>query len=157
MISHLIGVFPWIRWLNGMITFRYNGEAFSEGIIVATKMWMIRGDGGKLYDDFRDKQVVAIGWSQLAPYVKPGCSREQLFTRYQELEPQTKPGTVRSGASQVWRFVNEMQKGDWAITYSPSNRTYLIGKIASDFEFHAEWLEDGMGIARKVKWNAEEI
>ncbi|EPD7468715.1 hypothetical protein ACSD30_004386, partial [Escherichia coli] len=84
---------------------------------------MIRGDGGKLYDDFRDKQVVAIGWSQLAPYVKPGCSREQLFTRYQELEPQTKPGTVRSGASQVWRFVNEMQKGDWAITYSPSNRT----------------------------------
>ncbi|WP_239823740.1 hypothetical protein, partial [Salmonella enterica] len=26
-------------------------------------MWMIRGDGGKLYDDFRDKQVVAIGWS----------------------------------------------------------------------------------------------
>lgn len=124
---------------------------------MATKMWMIRGDGGKLYDDFRDKQVVAIGWSQLAPYVKPGCSREQLFTRYQELEPQTKSGTVRSGASQVWRFVNEMQKGDWAITYSPSNRTYLIGKIASDFEFHAEWLEDGMGIARKVKWNAEEI
>lgn len=118
---------------------------------------MIRGDGGKLYDDFRDKQVVAIGWSQLAPYVKPGCSREQLFTRYQELEPQTKPCTVRSGASQVWRFVNEMQKGDWAITYSPSNRTYLIGKIASDFEFHSEWLEDGMGIARKVKWNAEEI
>ncbi|MDI5818108.1 hypothetical protein MJI95_02785, partial [Salmonella enterica subsp. enterica serovar Kentucky] len=28
---------------------------------MATKMWMIRGDGGKLYDDFRDKQVVAIG------------------------------------------------------------------------------------------------
>lgn len=62
-----------------MITSRYNDEVFSEGIIVATKMWMIRGDGGKLYDDFRDKQVVAIGWSQLAPYVKPGCSREQLL------------------------------------------------------------------------------
>ncbi|EFI6963451.1 hypothetical protein C9218_13550 [Escherichia coli] len=42
-----------------MITSRYNDEVFSEGIIVATKMWMIRGDGGKLYDDFRDKQVVA--------------------------------------------------------------------------------------------------
>lgn len=124
---------------------------------MAGKMWMIRGDGGKLYDDFRDKQVAAIGWSQLAPHVKPGLSREQLFTLYQELEPQTKPGTVRSGASQIWRFVNEMQKGDWAITYSPSNRTYLIGKIVSDFEYHAEWLEDGMGIARQVKWNPEEI
>lgn len=35
---------------------------------MAGKMWMIRGDGGKLYDGFRDKQVVAISWSQLAPY-----------------------------------------------------------------------------------------
>ncbi|MEF6022015.1 hypothetical protein U9714_23080, partial [Escherichia coli] len=26
---------------------------------MATKMWMIRGDGGKLYDDFRDK----LKWS----------------------------------------------------------------------------------------------
>lgn len=124
---------------------------------MAGKMWMIRGDGGKLYDDFRDKQVAAIGWSPFAPHVKPGLSREQLFDLYQELEPQIKPGTARSGTSQIWRFVNEMQKGDWAITYSPSNRTYLLGKIVSDFEYHAEWLEDGMGIARQVKWNTEEI
>lgn len=90
---------------------------------MAGKMWMIRGDGGKLYDDFRDKQVAAIGWSPFAPHVKPGLSREQLFDLYHELEPQIKPGTARSGTSQIWRFVNEMQKGDWAITYSPSNRT----------------------------------
>ncbi|MBL1488591.1 restriction endonuclease, partial [Klebsiella pneumoniae] len=57
---------------------------------------MIRGDGGKLYDDFRDKQVAAIGWSPFAPHVKPGLSREQLFDLYQELEPQIKPGTARS-------------------------------------------------------------
>lgn len=72
---------------------------------MAGKMWMIRGDGGKLYDDFRDKQVAAIGWSPFAPHVKPGLSREQLFDLYQELEPQIKPGTARSGTSQIWRFV----------------------------------------------------
>ncbi len=121
------------------------------------KMWMIRGDGGKLYDDFRDKQVVAIGWSQFAPHVKPGLSRSQLLAMYQELEPQIKLGSARSGTSQIWRFVNEMQKGDWVITYSPANRTYLLGKVASDFEYHQEWLDDGMGIARQVKWNEQEI
>lgn len=42
---------------------------------MGNRMWMIRGDGGKLYDDFRDKQIVGIGWSQLAPLVKPGLSR----------------------------------------------------------------------------------
>lgn len=46
-------------------------------------MWMIRGDGGKLYDDFRDKQIVGIGWSLLAPLVKPGLSRAHysLYTK----------------------------------------------------------------------------
>lgn len=41
---------------------------------MGNRMWMIRGDGGKLYDDFRDKQIVGIGWSPLAPLVKPGLS-----------------------------------------------------------------------------------
>ena len=35
-----------------------------EGTGMGNRMWMIRGDGGKLYDDFRDKQIVGIGWSQ---------------------------------------------------------------------------------------------
>ncbi|ECF6041132.1 restriction endonuclease [Salmonella enterica] len=118
---------------------------------------MIRGDGGKLYDDFRDKQVVAIGWSQFAPHVKQGLSRSQLLALHQELEPQVKLGSARSGTSQIWRFVNEIQKDDWVITYSPANRTYLLGKVVSDFEFHQEWLDDGMGIVRRVKWNAEEV
>ncbi len=128
-----------------------------EGTGMGNRMWMIRGDGGKLYDDFRDKQIVGIGWSQLAPLVKPGLSRAQLLALYQEADPLTKLGTARSGASQVWRFVNEIQKGDWVITYSPANRTYLLGKVTSDFQYHPEWVEEGMGIARQVKWNTQEI
>ena len=72
-----------------------------------TKMWMTRGDSGKLYDDFRERGVVAIGWSLLAPYVKPRMTRAQLTERYLEMEPQTKCGRLRSGVSQVWRFINE--------------------------------------------------
>lgn len=124
---------------------------------MGNRMWMIRGDGGKLYDDFRDRQIVGIGWSQLAPLVKPGLSRAQLLALYQEVDPLSKLGTARSGASQVWRFVNEIQKDDWVITYSPANRTYLLGKVISDFQYHPEWVEEGMGIARQVKWNGEEI
>lgn len=124
---------------------------------MGNRMWMIRGDGGKLYDDFRDKQIVGIGWSQLAPLVKPGLSRAQLLALYMKADPLTKLGTARSGASQVWRFVNEIQKDDWVITYSPANRTYLLGKVTSDFQYHPEWVEEGMGIARHVKWNSDEI
>ena len=51
----------------------------------------------------------------------------------------------------------KVKQGDWVITYSPANRTYLVGKIVSDFDFHPEWMEEGMGIARRVKWNTEEV
>lgn len=93
---------------------------------MTNKMWMIRGDGGRLYDDFRERQVVGIGWAQLAEYAKPNMTRDQLTQYYLQVEPLTKLGTARSGASQVWRFINEVQPEDWVITYSPANRTYLI-------------------------------
>jgi restriction system protein len=66
-------------------------------------------------------------------------------------------GSARSGASQVWCFVNEIQKSDWVITYSPANRTYLLGQVISDFQYHPEWVKEGIGIVRQVKWNNEEI
>ncbi|CAO97674.1 Restriction endonuclease [Erwinia tasmaniensis Et1/99] len=118
---------------------------------------MVRGDAGRLYDHFRDESVVAIGWSPLAPYVKPGLSRDRLLAIYLEHEPQVKLGTARSGRSQIWRFINEIRQGDWVITYSPANRTYLSGQVISDFEYHSEWLERGMSMTRRVKWNTEEI
>lgn len=87
-------------------------KALVNRLIIKGKIWIIRGNGDKRYDDFRDKQVVAIGWSQFAPHVKSGLSRSQLLIMYQELEPQVKLGSARSGTSQIWRFVNEIQKGD---------------------------------------------
>jgi len=122
---------------------------------MTNKMWMIRGDGGRLYEDFRERQVVGIGWAQLAKYAKPNMTRDQLTQYYLQIEPNTNLGTARSGASQVWRFINEIQPEDWVITYSPANRTYLIGKILSDFQYHPEWIEEGMALARTVKWEKE--
>nr|MBA2815884.1 membrane protein [Candidatus Pantoea persica] len=106
---------------------------------MGNRMWMTRDDSSKLYNDFRDKKIAGIGWFQLAPLVKLGLSRAQLLALYQEADPLTKLGTTRSGASQVWRFVNEIQKGDWVITYSPANSTYLRGKVTSDFQYNPEW------------------
>lgn len=73
------------------------------------RMWMVRGEGGSLYDAFREHGVVAVGWNHLAPHAKPGVGRKQLIALYQSAEPQTRQGTVISGASQVWRFVNDTE------------------------------------------------
>ncbi|MEN5162529.1 restriction endonuclease [Achromobacter kerstersii] len=121
------------------------------------RMWMVRGEGGSLYDTFRERGVAAVGWNQLAAHAKIGVGRKQLIALYQSAEPQAKQGTVVSGASQVWRFVNDLQDGDWVVTYSPANRLYLIGKVTSTAEYHPEWAEHGMPLARKVQWQAQEL
>lgn len=121
------------------------------------RMWMVRGDGGSLYDAFRERGVAAVGWKQLAAHARPGVGRKQLIALYQSAEPLAKNGTVVSGASQVWRFVNDIQEGDWVITYSPANRLYSIGNVAGPAEHHPEWAEQGMPLVREVQWQAQEL
>ena len=120
-------------------------------------MWMVRGDSGKLYDDFREKELVGLGWSGLAPLLKIGQPRKEILKLYRQVDPATKLGTARSGASQVWRFVNEIKVSDWVIIYSPANRTYLLGQVISEFQYRADLCSMGMGIARQIKWNTDEI
>lgn len=120
-------------------------------------MWMVRGEGGRLYEDFRERGVAAIGWSQLAPFAKPGMSRKQLTDLYRTVETHAKQGTIISGASQVWRFLNEMEVGDDVITYSPSNRTYSIGRIAGAAVYRADWVNIDMALVRPVEWQTSEV
>lgn len=122
-----------------------------------TTMWMIRGEGGRLYDDFRERSVAAIGWAKLAPLAKAGMTRKQLATEFRTLEPHLRQGQITSGASQVWRFINEIKVDDWVVTYSRNNRTYLIGKVTGDFQYRDDWVDDDMPMARTVAWESKEI
>ena len=110
-----------------------------------------------MYDAFRERGVAAIGWAQLAAHAKPGIERKELIAIYQLAEPQAKQGTVISGASQVWRFVNDIQDGDWVITYSPDNRLYSVGTVIGSPEYHPEWSEQGLTLVRKIQWQAAEL
>lgn len=120
-------------------------------------MWMIRGDGGRLYDDFRDRNLAAIGWGQFAIEAKPGVSRKALIQAYKNLQPGIKDASAVSGASQVFRFVNEVKAGDAVVTYSPANRTYLVGLFVGECVYRADLAEDGMSLTRAVEWSPHEV
>jgi restriction system protein len=134
----------------------YPRNNFDGGVDMA-RMWMVRGESGRLYDDFRERGVAAIGWGMLAPDAKPGMTRKELTKLYLAAEPQAKPGTAISGASQVWRFINDVANGDYVLTYSPANRTYMLGKVTGPSEYRPDWRDDSMPLARTVKWQDAEI
>lgn len=86
---------------------------------------MVRSEGGILYDWFKETNQIGIGWHKLAEKAVAGATRQELQGLYRQIEPQTRNGTIISGASQVWRFVNEMNIGEWVIPQ-------LTGLILSD-------------------------
>lgn len=119
------------------------------------RMWMVRSEGGSLFDTFRERGLVAIGFNQISTHARPGVSRQQLIDLYQQIEPLAKRGTAVARASQVWRFVNDIRNGDWIVTYAPDNRVYAIGKVTSDVQHRPDWMDQGMSLIRSVQWQAD--
>lgn len=118
------------------------------------KMWMARGDSGRLYEEFREKGIAAIGWAKLSD-ARPGATRQELIKRFSECSPNLKRGTIISGASQVWRFANEVAIGDHVVTYNPSTRKYLVGQIKGEFVSKLDPNEPGITMSRKTEWLGE--
>jgi restriction system protein len=85
-------------------------------------MWMVRSDGGKRYDDFREHAIAGIGFPEVAEIAKPGVERTVLLKAFLDARPGIKQQSALSGVSQVYRFVNEISVGDRVLTYSPPNR-----------------------------------
>jgi len=114
------------------------------------KLWMVRaGEGAFLVEDFLAKNMVSIGWNETGDLAKV-TDIEKLKDLVRQSYPQYKNGQVISSAGQVYRFLFDFKKGDSVMTYNPSERTYSIGEIASDYKFDEETCE--YFHAREIKW-----
>jgi restriction system protein len=113
-------------------------------------MWTVRaGEHGRLFEEFRKKSIVAIGWNELGDLSSLKGS-DQVKGLLAQKFPNKKPGWLGMSTSQVGRFRFDMKKGDWVVTYNPESREYLVGKIEGDYDFNPEEME--YHHTRKVKW-----
>src|SRR5437868_5984223 len=116
-------------------------------------VWMIRaGQGGYLAEEFGNKNIVAIGWSQLGDLTNLR-SREEIWDLCRKTYPKDKPGKVITSVSVLHRFRNVIQKGDGVVTYNPNNREYLVGEITSDYRFDPNAISEHPNI-RSVTWQS---
>lgn len=121
------------------------------------RMWMVRAERGRLYDAFRQRGVVSLGWTRLAPIVLDVASRDALVAAYAALDPARRRSAVVSGASPMWRFAHEMVPGDWVVTYSPQRRAYLVGRVVGPPVPRADGAVTGLPLTRAVDWCATEV
>jgi len=124
-------------------------------------MWMVRAErGGVLFETFRDRGIVAIGWDGVPD---PGAFRDRdaLTRKVQETYPEKSWKTANIDAGTLWRFWHDISLGDSVVTYDRSRRMYLVGRITGTAEHtpanapQIEELGKSYPNIRPVQWEGE--
>lgn len=117
------------------------------------KTWMVRAGRDAIFiDEFRDRNRVSIGWSELGP-LTAYLTREDLSRGVAKRWPDWHKQAQAMATGQVWRFKAEIQVGDTVVTYDPSLRSYLIGEVAGPYVFDPSSVEQPNVLP--VKWSGE--
>lgn len=115
---------------------------------------MVRASrGGQLFDEFRDKKAVAIGWRDVGD-LKQFANKASLIKAIQQIWPDWKEGKYQSSASQLIRFRDQVKEGHRVITYNSERRVYLIGTISGPYE-HNPGLVTTYDSTHPVDWENE--
>ncbi len=125
-----------------------------RGVIMSRKMWLVRaGEGAYLFDEFINKQVVAIGWNEVGD-LKGATSTGVIKNSLKKHYPEYKDGKVNITAGQLYRFACEFKIHDEVITYNPDERLYYLGNIDSEYTYSNSLISD-MSHVRKVTWKGK--
>lgn len=116
--------------------------------------WMVRAEtGGQLFDFFKEKSVVAIGWVDIGS-LDDLTGRDEIAAALNSVWPDWKPRTLSMNTGQLFRFRNEIKTGDRVVTYDPSRRQYLLGTVSGDYRFD-ESVDELYANVRPVNWDGE--
>lgn len=111
------------------------------------KVWGIHTQNDSL---FLNKDLIAIGWRNFGDLSKVEESRDAFKAHYIEAYPDAKKGQIANGAGMLYRFLHEVQIGDYVVFPSKTDRKINIGTIDGDYYFEDS---DGEYVQRrKVKW-----
>lgn len=116
--------------------------------IEKNRMWVVKaGENGVKINTFKKNNFVAIGWEfgdltgKNKGDIKNLCDEQ---------------GFAGNSSYQIDMFVNEMEFGDYILSYDPSNEEYYIGKCISDYYYSKQKDDSGDDIqyknCRDVVW-----
>lgn len=125
-------------------------------------VWVIRaGRNGEFEDFFLGQGIAVIGFGfqhDLADFAGMDDLRERLsrLPRYSGDSTQR----VTASASSLWRFYDEIQKGDIVLLAGKNPQTVSVGRISGGYSFCPEitdLLKSAMYHTRTVEWIAKHM
>jgi restriction system protein len=117
------------------------------------RMWMVRaGRGGVFWDDFKENNVVAIGWHEIGP-LDGFATRDDITKAISGIWPESTTQAQAMTAGQIMRFRSDIAVGDRVVTYDPSRRVYMLGTVTGPYRFDPVVAEHPN--IRPVSWSGE--
>lgn len=99
---------------------------------------------------FLQKDVIAIGWKEIGDLSKIKAERDAFKEKYAQVYPDAKKGSIANGAGMLYRFVCEVQIGDYVVFPSKIDRRINIGIVEGNYEYNPDAVEYVQ--QHKVKW-----
>lgn len=133
---------------------------YIEPIKDETNYWLVRTMGGDFYDEYVDKNFIAIGYNEITVDDLTHLPQKEKPARkiLQEMLKGRKESIRNTGypASQMLRFAREMKVGDIVVVPAPSSYKVTFGVIESDLyqetmNLHAA-LACSFAKRRNIKW-----
>lgn len=98
---------------------------------------------------FLNHSLIAIGWEEMGNLSLINESRDAYKEKYVEVYPNAKKDSIATSAGMLYRFVHEVQEGDYVVFPSKIDRKINIGIVESDYFYEDNVLYPNR---RKVKW-----
>ena len=116
--------------------------------------WMVRAGRGSAHSDlFLQNAMVLFQGDDLGP-IPPEMSKAELTKLMASKHPDEKPGTIKSWANQLYRFVHDIKAGDSVVTYNQEQRFYYVGGITIGDYFFRPFPDTDMAHAKAVQWRS---
>lgn len=111
------------------------------------RMWGIHTKDDSL---FLNGNVIAIGWREMGDLSALAPTRDAFRDKYVDVYPDAKKGSIGTGVGMLYRFLYEIQVGDYIVFPSKIDRMINIGKVEGDYQFVSDAVEYVQ--QRKVRW-----
>lgn len=106
------------------------------------------GRGAEQLNEFLEESTVRIGFALDKSALKER-SVEEIKEIIKSENPEARKGQINSWASQLYKFLHEMSKGDRVLVYEFGTRLYHVGEVVSEPSYENR---DVLPYTRKVKW-----
>ena len=114
---------------------------------MANVIWGIHTQDDHL---FLNDNVIAIGWRAFGDLKAIEPTREAFKKHYEKTYPEVKRGSIATCAGMLYRFLYEVEVGDYVVFPSKSDRKINIGLIEGEYEYVPDATEYVQ--QRRVKW-----